>query len=339
MHVARASLLIVVGVVAVFIVLDAALRTFVLPRGSVVLFTHVVFRAVRSVLRAVRPAAPHATRRATASWRCTRRSRCSRSRPSSLVVVFAAFACFFAALEDHGWRDAFVDERIVAVHARASSGRPSSPRRSSRSPRRRSGSALLALLIAYLPTIYNVVLAARGRWSPDSRSAPGTPPTRVASARARAPRRLPQRPRPRLGRVDAWFTEVSETHTSVGVARVLPFAEPAPFVDHRGRDGARRGRAAAVGARHPVHARRPGCASARASSRCGRSPTSSASTTTPTRRPTIRSASPARSSIEVYERLAARGPARCTPTGSRRGATSRAGASTTTACCSRCAAS
>ena len=65
MHVAFEILLIVVGVVAVFIVLDAALRTFVLPRGAPVLFTSLVFRSVRRTLARVRPSEPQLSRRAT----------------------------------------------------------------------------------------------------------------------------------------------------------------------------------------------------------------------------------------------------------------------------------
>ena len=42
--------LIALGIVAVYIVLDAALRTFVLPRGAPVLFTFIVFRTVRRIL-------------------------------------------------------------------------------------------------------------------------------------------------------------------------------------------------------------------------------------------------------------------------------------------------
>jgi len=42
--------LIALGIVAVFIVLDAALRTFVLPRGAPVLFTFLIFRGVRRAL-------------------------------------------------------------------------------------------------------------------------------------------------------------------------------------------------------------------------------------------------------------------------------------------------
>ena len=46
-----------------------------------------------------------------------------------------------------------------------------------------------------------------------------------------------------------WFTEVPETHTSLGALRVLPFAEPESLVDHRRGHGARRRRAPAGGAR------------------------------------------------------------------------------------------
>ena len=40
---------IIAGVAVVAFVLDAAVRTFVVPRGSVVLFTVVVFRSIRKV--------------------------------------------------------------------------------------------------------------------------------------------------------------------------------------------------------------------------------------------------------------------------------------------------
>ena len=47
MHSVWSVLLIIVGILAVAVVLDAAVRTFVVPRGAVVLFTVVIFRVVR----------------------------------------------------------------------------------------------------------------------------------------------------------------------------------------------------------------------------------------------------------------------------------------------------
>jgi hypothetical protein len=45
-----------VGIVITLIVLDAALRTFVVPRGSVVAFTFVIFIIVRRILDLFAPA-------------------------------------------------------------------------------------------------------------------------------------------------------------------------------------------------------------------------------------------------------------------------------------------
>ena len=76
-------LLIIVGVLAAFVVLDAALRTFVVPRGSVVLAQRDRVPRVRAACSRCSRSPGAATKRATASWRCTGRSRCSRCRPCS----------------------------------------------------------------------------------------------------------------------------------------------------------------------------------------------------------------------------------------------------------------
>ena len=64
------------------------------------------------------------------------------------------------------------------------------------------GLALLALLIAYLPTIYNS-FSRREVAVTELAVRAGTPPTPADDARARAPDRLPHRARPLLGAVDA----------------------------------------------------------------------------------------------------------------------------------------
>src|SRR5436190_15912805 len=99
--------LIALGIVAVFIVLDAALRTFVLPRGAPVLFTFIVFRTVRHVLDVL--ARPNRSY----EWRDRVMALYAPLAllmfPAvALVVVFLAYACFFEALEDKGWHDALL---------------------------------------------------------------------------------------------------------------------------------------------------------------------------------------------------------------------------------------
>jgi hypothetical protein len=145
--------LIVVGVIAVVVVLDAVLRTFVLPRGAPVLFTSLTFRAVRNVLRIF-----------------TRESRGYEARDRvmalyaplaliafpavSLVVLLLAFACFFEVTVGQGWREALT-----------ASGSSLFTLGFERPPGLGSvfigfaeaaiGLGLLAVLIAYLPTIYS----------------------------------------------------------------------------------------------------------------------------------------------------------------------------------------
>ena len=279
-----------------------------------------LFARPRRELRSARPrhGAVRADRAARVPGRLARRRVRRRSRASS------------TALESDGWRDAF-DRRAARRCSRSgSSGRPSCRSAFVAFAEAAIGLGAPRAVIAYLPTIYSA-FSRREVAVTDSRD----------PRRARRRRRWSMLERAhRTGFLDdldpfwdewmTWFAEVQETHTSLGVARVLPFAEPAPLVDHRRRRGARHRRAPARGAQHPVDARRRGCASARATSRCARSRASSASTTTPTPRPTIRSASRARSSTRSTSALAARGRAGAAPTASRPGATSRAGGSTTT---------
>ena len=53
MHELGNILLIVVGVLAIIVVADAAIRTFVVPRGTVVFFTSIVFRSIRRIFTMV----------------------------------------------------------------------------------------------------------------------------------------------------------------------------------------------------------------------------------------------------------------------------------------------
>src|SRR6187401_1358670 len=100
--------LIVLGIVAVVIVLDAALRTFVLPRGAPVLFTHIIFRSVRSVLELIA--------RPTRSFEFRDRVMALYAPLAllmfpavALVVIFLAFTCFYEAFETGGWHDALLE--------------------------------------------------------------------------------------------------------------------------------------------------------------------------------------------------------------------------------------
>jgi len=206
-------LLIIGGVVAVAIVLDAAVRTFVVPRGTVVLFTVVIFRV---------------TRRFFTFFASERRTYEQRDRVmamyapiallalplTSMLVVFGAFACIFAGLEAHGWRSAIMTSGSSLLTL-GFDRPPDLPSAFAAFTEAVIGLALLALLIAYLPTIYNA-FSKREIAVTDLAIRAGTPPTpEVLLRRAHITGFLTE--------LDgfweswmAWFTEVQETHTSYG---------------------------------------------------------------------------------------------------------------------------
>src|SRR6185437_3350070 len=94
--------LIALGIAAVIVVLDAALRTFVLPRGAPVFFTFVVFRSVRGAMQTIA--------RTTRSYEFRDRVMALYAPLAlltfpavALVVIFLEFTCFYEALESGGW--------------------------------------------------------------------------------------------------------------------------------------------------------------------------------------------------------------------------------------------
>jgi hypothetical protein len=206
-------LLILVGIVAVVIVLDAAIRTFVVPRGTVVLFTVVVFRV---------------TRRFFSFFASPRRGYEARDRVmavyapiallalpfTSMIVVFAAFTCIFSGLEQHGWRSALTTSGSSLLTL-GFDRPPDLPSAFAAFTEAIIGLSILALLIAYLPTIYNS-FSKREIAVTDLAIRAGTPPNPAAMLiRAHLTGYLDD-----LDRFweswTAWFTEVQETHTSYG---------------------------------------------------------------------------------------------------------------------------
>ena len=209
--------LVAVGVVAVVIVLDAVLRTFVLPRGATVAFTSLTFRAVRQVLRifARESRGYEARDRVMALYA----PLALIAFPAvSLVALLGAFACFFEVAVGQGWRE--------AVTASGSSlftlGFERPPGLGSvfiAFAEAAIGLGLLAVLIAYLPTIYSS-FSTRETMVTQLSVRAGTPPTawRMLELAHRAAF---------LDDLDRdwqewmrWFSAVSETHTSLAV---LPF--------------------------------------------------------------------------------------------------------------------
>src|SRR6476660_6784693 len=107
MHVAGDAALIIVGLAAVGIVLDAAVRTFVVPRGAVVLFTVTIFRVVRWFFGLF--ASPRRTYEARDRVMALYAPIALLALPTvSMLVVFSAFGCIFEGLEEKGMRSALM---------------------------------------------------------------------------------------------------------------------------------------------------------------------------------------------------------------------------------------
>ena len=206
-------LLVIVGIAAVAFVLDAAVRTFVVPRGSVVLFTVVVFRTTRRVFLFF--ASPRRSYEARDRVMALYAPLALLALPLvSMIVVYGAFTCIFAGLESHGWRSALMTSGSSLLTL-GFERPPDLPSAFAAFTEAVIGLALLALLIAYLPTIYNS-FSKREIAVTDLAIRAGTPPTPGDMLkRAHLTGFLYEMDRFWESWM-AWFTEVQETHTSYG---------------------------------------------------------------------------------------------------------------------------
>jgi hypothetical protein len=211
------------GVVLVFLVLDSALRTFVLPRGAVVRLTRGVSVGVRGVFRA----RLHFAKTYEARDRIM--ALYGPIAMFALVVVWiamvlAAFTFIYVAVEGVGWKEAFYQsgsslltlgfEPPVGFWA-ATLGFVEAA----------LGLGTLALLIAYLPTIYGA-FSRREVQVAHMAARAGTPPSAVDLIRRAH----------LIGRLDnlddvwvewqIWFAEVQETHTSLAFVNFFRSPEP-----------------------------------------------------------------------------------------------------------------
>ena len=215
--------LIVAGVCLVIFVADAAIRSFVLPRGSVVLLTVAIFRSLRVVLSLFAPA---------------RRGYEARDRVmalyaplallllplTSLVILFFAYTLIFAGLEHHGWRSALVTSGS-SLFTLGFERPPDLPSTFVVFTEAVAGLGLLALVLAYLPTIYNS-FSRREVGVTDLAIRAGTPPTPGQwLIRAHLTGFLYEMD-PFWDSWMTWFTEVRETHTSYGA--LVFFRSPSP---------------------------------------------------------------------------------------------------------------
>ncbi len=225
MTLAEHVVFVVIGVALVVVVLDSALRTFVLPRGVSTFLTRFVFVSMRRLFRL---------------FASESRSYESRDRVMALygpvtlfglvffwmtLVIIGFMFIYRGSLGISDWARAFElsgSSFFTLGFALVPAGVPSSVLVFVEAS---SGLGLLALLIAYLPTIYGAFsrrelavaqLATRG----------GTPPS--------APDLLIRyhligwnEELPALwGDWETWFAEIAETHTSLAV--LMFFRSPNP---------------------------------------------------------------------------------------------------------------
>ncbi len=223
MSVARDVALLIAGLVVIAVVVDAAVRTFVLPRGAVVRLTRIISVAVRRLF--------DVRLRFTRTYE--QRDRVMAMYSPMVLLAFvtvwlamliAAFTMIFYAVEGDGIIAAFVgagSSLFTLGFART----PGTAGAIVSFGAAAFGLGLVALLIAYLPTLYGsfsrrevlvAYLAARA----------GTPP-RPVELLIRGQR---------IGRLDdlddvweryqLWFAELEETHTSLPLLNF--FRSPTP---------------------------------------------------------------------------------------------------------------
>lgn len=211
------------GALLVLVALDSAVRTFVLPRGAVVPYTRLVFVAVRRVFdlrlrfarsyeardRVMAMYAPLSLLILPATW---------------LVLVITGFTGMFRALGFPTWREAFTTAGS-SLFTLGFVRPPDLPTTALAFSDATIGLGLIALLISYLPTIYNS-FSRRERLVAALATRAGTPPSAVDLL-------IRQH---RIGRLDQlddlwitwqeWFAELEETHTSLAV--LVFFRSPQP---------------------------------------------------------------------------------------------------------------
>ena len=218
-------LLVLAGAFLVLAVLDSAVRTFVLPRGAQIPLTRLVYVALHGAFSLF----------ARESHTYERRDRVmALYAPAGLlalvvvwaVLVIAGFALIFWTMVDaRSWREAFelsgssfftlgfvlpphdVPSFVVAFLEAG------------------TGLGLLALLIAYLPTIYNAfsrreVAVARVA------TLAGTPPSGVELLERYSSIGWTDRLGDLWAEWEIWFAELSETHTSLAILSF--FRSPSP---------------------------------------------------------------------------------------------------------------
>ena len=214
MEVVVGTLWFVGGMALIMLVVDSAVRTFMLPRGEAAVTTRAVFVGLRSVFNRIA--------RMTRTYEGRDRVMALYAPVALLVLplvwlmlVIAAFTAIFHALGVRGFERAY-EMSGSSMFTLGFVRPPDLATTTFAFVEAASGLALLALLIAYLPTIYGA-FSRREVLVAQLAVRAGEPPSGVELL-ARAQRM------DRFQLLDdvwtqwqGWFAEVEETHTSLGV--------------------------------------------------------------------------------------------------------------------------
>jgi hypothetical protein len=204
----------VLGTLVIIVVIDAAVRTFVLPRGATVTFTRLISRASRFVFDLfARPARSYEQRdRVMALF-----------APFTLLLlpivwlgcIFGAFAVIFWSVESVAWSEAFRLSGSALFTLGFDTPRHVGPMFLT-FIEAAFGLGLLALLISYLPTIYGSFSRreiAVGQLAVRAGTPPSAPEMIIRAHRTGFAERLD----PQWRQWELWFIEIEETHTSIGI--------------------------------------------------------------------------------------------------------------------------
>jgi hypothetical protein len=205
--------LLLVGLLTAVFVIDAALRTFVLPRGTPVMLTWMVFRSVRRVFGIfARPARTYEQRdRVMALYAPV----ALIALPTvSLLLIFGSFTIAFYGLDHDGWRDALTTSGSCLLTL-GFERPPSTPGVLLGFLEAVIGLGLLALVISYLPTIYSA-FSRREVAVTDLSVRAGTPPKPWEFLERAHLAGYMHELDPVWAAWMGWFTELGETHTSLG---------------------------------------------------------------------------------------------------------------------------
>ena len=173
--------------------------------------------------------------------------------PTWLILVWIGYAGMFWAVGVPTWYQAFRDSgsSLLTLGFALVEGAAQTLLAFSEAT---VGLILIALLIAYLPTIYSAFQRREAAVNLLEVRA-GKPPSAVEMIeryhRIHGLDRLDEQ----WQAWEAWFADIEESHTSLAALVFLPFAPAGSLLDHGGRRGAGRGGPVALSVGHPLHPR------------------------------------------------------------------------------------